>query len=35
LIVFQRSANTDFAGALYGRDRVINQIGPHLIEFAP
>ncbi len=26
LIVFQRSANTDFAGAIYRGDRIINQI---------
>src|SRR5438034_5976164 len=34
LVVFQARADTDFAGAVYGDDGVINQIGPHLIEFA-
>src|SRR2546425_8484284 len=34
LVVFQACADTDFAGALYGVDRVIDQVGPHLIEFA-
>ena len=34
LVVFQRSADTNFPGAIYGRDRVINQISPDLIKFA-
>src|SRR5258705_11985109 len=34
LIVFQRSADTDLARAIDGSDRIINEISPHLIEFA-
>src|SRR5438046_1000841 len=34
LIVFKRGADTDFAGAINRSDRVINQVGPDLIEFA-
>src|SRR5437867_4108291 len=34
LIVLQGCADTDFARALDGVDRVINEIGPYLIEFA-
>src|SRR5262245_33362533 len=34
LIVLQRSANTDFPFPIYSRDGVVDEIGPHLIEFA-
>src|SRR5215813_13923623 len=34
LVVLQAGADADFAGAFYGVDGVINEIGPHLIEFA-
>src|SRR2546425_6015914 len=34
LIVFQRSADADLPGAIDGMNRVIDQVGPNLVEFA-